>query len=190
MRVSAMMILPALLLLGAACNNPFSTRTPEVPPDSDAVFLPPTSPEKVIHNLQTAVKAKSIQDYLDVFSEDFAFAPDPGDSAFFEQYYRSRWTKESEYGFAINFFQQAQSDSLFSLALTTYAPSVYQPGEQMFLYHYLLSYGRVGDKTEVYGKAYLYFRESDEGKWNIFLWADVRARKNSPTWGVIRTQYL
>ncbi|MHB9029846.1 MAG: hypothetical protein ACYC9O_13850, partial [Candidatus Latescibacterota bacterium] len=80
------------ILVAAACNNPFSTRTPEEPPAGGAIILPATSPEKVLHTLEESVKAGSIQDYLDVFSDDFAFAPDPGDSLANEQYFQSRWT--------------------------------------------------------------------------------------------------
>jgi ketosteroid isomerase-like protein len=189
MRATAIWLLPAVLLL-AACNNPFSTRTPEEPPSSDAVFLPPTSPEKVLHNLQESIRAKSIQDYLGVFSDDFVFAPDPGDSLAYEQYFRSRWDRGREEEFALNFFQQAQQDSTVSLKLTTYSPWMYQPGERMYIYPYLLSYSRDRDKTEVYGRAFLYFRENEEGKWSIYLWADQRVLPNSPTWGEIRAQYL
>ncbi len=190
MRNGAILAIFTGLFLLTACNNPFSTRTPEEPPESGAVFLPPTSPEKVLHNLQEAVGAKSIQDYLDVFSDDFTFAPDPGDSLSHEQYFRTPWNKDRESEYALNFFQQAQLDSTYSFDLTTYAPSLYQPGEQMYTYHYLMSYGRPGELAEVYGRAYLYFRENEEGRWNIYLWVDSRARKSSPTWGVLKTQYL
>jgi hypothetical protein len=179
------------ILFSAACHNPFSTRTPEEPPEGGAVILPATSPERVLHNLEEAVKAGSIQDYLDVFSDDFAFAPDPGDSLAYEQYFQSRWTKERETDFALNFFQQVQQDSTFHFDLFTYAPSLYQPGEKMYAYHYKLTFGgRELKDTEVYGKAWLYFRENNEGKWSVFLWADHRARSTSKTWGELRTQYL
>jgi ketosteroid isomerase-like protein len=184
-------LFPLLLILAAAaCHNPFSTRTPEEPPEGGAVILPPTSPERVLHNLEEAVKAGSIQDYLDVFSDDFRFAPDPGDSLAYEQYFQSRWTKEREGDFALNFFQQAQLDSTFAFDLFTYAESRYDSSERMYKYHYSLSFGKQGgDETKAWGIAWLFFRENSEGKWSIYLWADQRSLASAPTWGVLRAQY-
>jgi hypothetical protein len=150
--VSFLAAAAAVLLLG--CNNPFDTRTPAVPPDEGAAILPATSPEKVLHNLEESIRAKSTQDYLDVFSDDFVFSPDPGDSLANEQYFQTRWTKQRESDFAFNFFQQARQDSTFSVQLITYAPSVYHPGDTMYEYYYKLTYGIANtEDTVLYGKA-------------------------------------
>lgn len=180
-----------LVLLAAACNNPFSTRTPETPPsDGGAAILPATSPERVLNNLEESFRAKSIQDYLDVFSEDFIFSPDPKDSLAWEQDYRTRWNLERESDFALNFFQQAQQDSTFVTELTTYAPSVYNSGELMYKYFYKITYG--GDtipEVTIYGWAEFYFRENTEGKWSIMLWVDHWAKENSPAGGAFRARF-
>jgi hypothetical protein len=185
----ALVLLAALL--AAACNNPFSTRTPEEPPlNGGAAILPATSPERVLNNLQESFRARSIQDYLDVFSDDFIFSPDPKDSLAWEQDYRSRWTKERESDFALNFFQQAQQDSTFQVQMNTYAPSVYNPGERMYTYYYkLTSGGKTIPEVTIYGWAEFYFRENAEGKWSIMLWVDHWARENSPAGGALRARF-
>jgi len=192
-RSLASVLFVAVAVQLAACNNPFSTRTPAVPPsEGGAAILPATSPEKVLHNLEESVRAKSIQDYLDVFSDDFIFSPDPGDSLAYEQDFQARWTKERESEFALNFFQQAQQDSTFSVQVNTYAPSVYHPGETMYEYFYKVTYGREGDaETVLYGKAWLYFKEGSDGKWTVFLWVDHRVLsvEKASTWGVLRARY-
>ena len=191
-RSAASVFLAALVVQLAACNNPFSTRAPAVPPEGGAAILPATSPEKVLSNLEESVRAKSIQDYLDVFSEDFVFSPDPGDSLAYEQDFRTRWTKERESEFALNFFQQAQQDSTFSVVMETYAPSVYHPGETMYEYFYKVTYGgKIVTETVLRGKAWLYFRESSDGKWSIFLWVDHRVLpvEKASTWGVLHARY-
>lgn len=189
-------VLPFLMIVFAAlftaCNNPFSTRTPSVPPKEGAVILPATSPERVLHNLEESVRAMSIQDYLDVFSDDFVFSPDPGDSLAYEQDFQTPWTKERESEFALNFFQQASQDSTFYVQLYTYFPSVYHPGETMYEYFYKVTYGSESiAKTELYGKAWLYFRESSDGKFSVFLWVDHRVKpvEKASTWGVLRARY-
>jgi hypothetical protein len=185
----ALLILLALAV--AACNNPFSTRTPEEPPlEGGAAIQPATSPERVLNNLQESVRARSIQDYLDVFSDDFVFSPDPRDSLAWEQEYRTRWTKDRESDFALNFFQQAQQDSTFSMKLVTYAPSDYNSGERIYTFKYNITYGgQTIPEVKIYGIAWLYFRENAEGKWYIFLWVDHNAGNNFPTSGELRAKF-
>ncbi len=181
-----------LFVLATSCNNPFETRTPQIPPDGGAAILPATSPERVLHNLEESVRAKSIQDYLDVFGDEFVFSPDPGDSLAYEQDFQSRWTKERENDFALNFFQQSQQDSTFAVTMNTYAPSIYRPGEQMYEYFYKITYGtKTGAETVVYGRAWLYFRENTDGKWSIVLWSDHRslAVEKAKTWGIIHALF-
>ncbi len=192
-RTSFFAVLSAIMLvLAASCNNPFDTRTPQVPVDGGAAILPPTSPERVLNNLEESIRAKSIQDYLDVFTDDFVFSPDPGDSLAYEQDFQARWTKERESEFALNFFQQSQQDSTFAVTINTYAPSLYHPGERMYEYFYKITYGtKTSAETVVYGRAWLYFRESSDGKWSIVLWSDHRSKsvESAKTWGIIHALF-
>lgn len=183
--------LPLLIVLALACNNPFSTRTPEEPPaNGGAAILPATSPERVLNNLEESTRAKSIQDYLDVFSDDFVFSPDPVDSLAWEQYFRTPWNKDREYEFALNFFLQSSQDSTFSVQMETYAPLEYDSGVQMYTYYYKIVYGgQEIEEVTVRGRAWLYFREDQEGKWSIFLWADHRV-SSAPTGGELRAQFM
>lgn len=184
------LVLLSVLLVAAACHNPFSTRTPEEPPpEGGAAILPATSPERVLNNLEESMGAKSIQDFLDVFSDDFIFSPDPKDSLAWEQDFRGRWTKDRESEFAFNFFQQAQQDSTFTVKLETYTPPVYNSGERIYTYYYKITYGgQTIPVVTVRGMAWLYFRENAEGKWSIYLWADHNVG-NFPTSGELRARF-
>jgi len=169
-----------------SCNNPFSTRTPQTPPQGGAVILPPTSPEKVLNNLVESVRTKSIQDYMDVFSDPFTFSPDPLDSLQYEQEFRSSWDHDRESAFVMNFFIP---DSTFTILLDTYRTPEYNPGDRMYKYWYKLTFGREGNKEETRGEAWLYFRENSEGKWSIYLWVDNRAWHDKSAWGGVRARY-
>lgn len=186
-------IFSALLLIVIyliSCNNPFSTRTPAIPPpQGGAVILPPTSPEKVLNNLVESLRTKSIQDYMDVFSAPFTFSPDPLDSLKYEQEFRSSWNRDSESAFAMNFFIP---DSTFTISLTTYRNPEYNPGDRMYKYWYKLTFGKEENKEDVYGEAWFYFIENS-GNWSINLWVDHRGYPNDPqkdSWGGVRARYL
>ncbi|MDP2984856.1 MAG: hypothetical protein Q8O92_16170 [Candidatus Latescibacter sp.] len=170
-----------------SCNNPFSTRTPQTPPDGGAVILPPTSPEKVLNNLVESLRTKSIQDYMDVFSDPFTFSPDPLDSLKYEQEFRSTWNREKESAFVMNYFIP---DSTFTISLTTYRTPEYNSGDKMYKYWYKLTFGRE-NKEDIYGEAWLYFIENS-GKWSIYLWVDHRGYPKDPnkdSWGAVRARY-
>jgi len=169
-----------------SCNNPFSTRTPQTPPQGGAVILPPTSPEKVLNNLVESVRTKSIQDYLDVFSDPFTFSPDPLDSLEYEQEFRSSWNRDRESAFVMNFFIP---DSTFTISLYTYSPPIYNPGDRMYKYWYKLTFGKEGSEEVTRGEAWLYFRENSEGKWSIYLWVDHQVQSGTRTWGAVRARY-
>jgi hypothetical protein len=177
----------ALILL-LSCNNPFSTRTPQTPPEGGAVILPPTSPERVLNNLVESVRTKSFQDYMDVFSDPFIFSPDPLDSLQYEQEFRSKWNRDRESAFVTNFFVP---DSTFTISLSTYRTPEYNSGDKMYKYWYKLTFGREGDKEDVYGEAWFYFIENS-GNWSISLWVDHNVYPKDPqkeSWGIVRAKY-
>ncbi|MFA6472133.1 MAG: hypothetical protein WCU00_08860 [Candidatus Latescibacterota bacterium] len=178
--------LPLIVIYLMSCNNPFSTRTPQTPPQGGAVILPPTSPEKVLNNLVESLRTKSFQDYMDVFSDPFTFSPDPLDSLEYEQEFQSPWNREKETIFAMNYFIP---DSTFTISLDTYSNPVYNASDQMYRYYYKLTFGREGSEEVTRGEAWLYFRENSEGKWSIYLWVDHRVQTGTKTWGAVRARY-
>ena len=105
-------ITAALFFAFVSCNNPFKTRTPAEPTSGGVAIKPANTPENVLYNMRVAFEALSIQDYLDVFSEDFVFNPDTEDSIGYEVQFLSVWNKDREIDFANNFFIKVQADTL------------------------------------------------------------------------------
>ena len=189
-------ILPAFvfLLLLTACNNPFSTREPEAPGTDGAAIKPATSPENLLYNLEASFEALSIQDYLNVFSQDFVFNPDPDDSVAYVEDFRGGWDHDRETDFAFNFLQRnnfkADVESPIELTLN------YHPGQDRYecSYHMFITEADSSDslfqRIEVEGEAWLYLREDTDGIWSVYRWVDFRIIRNSTTWGVLRVKYI
>lgn len=188
-------ILTVVLVISLGCQNPFSTREPKNPGTEGAAIKPPISPENVLYNLASSFEGLSIQDYLDVFSEDFAFNPDTEDSLEYEEYFVNGWDLQNETEFANNFIQP-QNFTEGSTPIDIFANYEYKPGENMYEYNYTMfisfkdTLATAASRAEVEGRAWLYLREDDEGKWSIYRWVDFRLRSSSLTWGVLRAQNI
>ena len=194
--VSCVMLL--LLLQLNSCNNPFSTREPDKPGSEGAAIKPPKSPENVLDNLSASFEGLSIQDYLDVFSEDFEFNPDSEDSLEYEEIFVNGWNYERETEFAQNFLQRKNFKQDIESSPIDISPLYeYKPGQDMYEYDYhmfiLESDSTVTNyyiKLEIEGRAWLYLREDTEGRWAIYKWVDFRLHPHSKSWGVLRAQNI
>ena len=64
-------------------RTPLSTQIPDCPSGPQLFLLNPTRPEAVLANLASIFQAqsekRSPQQYMDQFTDDFVFIPDPGD---------------------------------------------------------------------------------------------------------------
>lgn len=179
----------------AACENPFATRDPEPPATGGAAIRPATTPENVLANLEVSFESLSIQDYLDVFSDDFSFHPDPEDSLAYEQEFTSGWDLDRERIFANNLLIGQNFIPVDGNPIEVTASYEYKPGPDMYEYHYqmflpLVDQSEDGFRTiEIEGYAFLYFSEDTEGNWTILAWEDHRLTARSQTWGVLRAQH-
>ena len=184
-------ITAALYFAFVSCNNPFKTRTPSEPTSGGVAIKPANTPENVLYNMRVSFEALSIQDYLDVFSEDFIFNPDTEDSIDHEEQFLSIWNKDREIDFANNFFIKVQADTLHNNSVTvTLFKYEYRPGQDMYEYDYTVEIDFMDEVTALNGRAWLFLRESDDGKWYIRQWVDHRYEKNKDTWGVLRANNI
>ena len=189
---SLLIFITAALL---SCNNPFSTRDAQEPDEiGGEAIKPANSPENVIYNLRTAVVNMSIQDYLDIFTEDFRFHPDPDDSLLYLEDFRGSWGYDKELTYAENFLQKQVTDELTFLTHV----SEYKAGDDLYDYLYSMLVFPAQDSTvvnegideryKVSGHAWLYLREDGDGKWRIYKWVELENMKEGSfiTWGVLR----
>ncbi len=186
----------AALFIVVSCNNPFGTRKAQNPGDvTGAPIKPATSPENVLYNLKASFESMSIQDYLDVFSEDFVFNPDPDDSLSYAEDFRDGWGFEKERTYAENFLQINVTKEMF------YTHSYeYKAGDGMYDYIYSIMVfpatdstkveENAGEKYNVNGHAWLYLRENDDGQWKIYKWTEITSMIEDAfiTWGVLRVR--
>ena len=186
-----------VLILINSCNNPFSSRKPDDPGSEGAAIKPANSQDNVLYNLEASFEGLSIQDYLDVFSDDFVFNPDPEDSLKYEEDFINGWDLERETEFANNFLlRQNFTFDVEGVPIFLSPTYEYKPGQDMYELKYQMFIFKAGltetdyERIEIEGYAWLYFHEDNEGKWSIYKWVDYRLTSNSITWGALRAQYI
>lgn len=190
-----------LMIAAVACNNPFSTRKAERGESTGAAIKPANSPENVLHNLWSSFGSMSIYDYMDIFTEDFVFNPDPADSVEYEQDFMYGWGYEREKNFAENFLQKTVASEI---EFTTHSYE-YKAGEDLYDYIYSIMVfppdSTFASRTDVKGHAWLYLKENEEGKWKIYKWSEIRqnsdeqqndtgGEKGYISWAVLRAMYI
>lgn len=183
-------VLPVVFVSVTAigCNNPFSTRTPEKPTGGVADIRPAKEPEDVIHNLTVSFEGLVINEYLNVFSEDFIFNPDESDSIKYELEFADRWDKQAENIFAYNFFDTTVVNLIeFPGDIPDYE---YHPESDSYEYNYFIDIThRDNSYYYVQGRAYLYFRKNDEDMYEIIRWVDKKISPSIQSWGELRARY-
>jgi hypothetical protein len=183
---AALLALAALALPGAGCGL-FDVRDAVEGGGEDSVWVPPTSPEIVVANLEAALEAGIFGDYLRAFTEDFAFVPDaadvvqlsierPGEPVF------EGWTREVETQVAEAIETGAES---LELALVFLSEQILDEG-RLHKYSYVLTLQRGGEVDVHQGEAWLEIRQVTGGEWLIHAWQDVITPETVESWGRLK----
>ena len=85
-------------------KTPLSTQLPDCPSGQQLFLREPTRPEYVLNNLTSIFQAqpqlRSLQQYMEQFTEDFVFTPDPDDVQLYPDVYNVVWGAAEERNFA------------------------------------------------------------------------------------------
>lgn len=186
----ALLLALAVFLEGGCIFDP---REPDGPPEGDQTdWETPITTEIVLENLAAALEGESVSNYMDCYTEDFSFEADPQDYLDAGQEAEQRyadWTKAVEQQ-AINNIFAAWRD--IEVVFENFEPpdeSVDETYRQEDYTLSLVTQGSTPSTTVVHrGRAVLWMRRSDTGRWAIFRWEDQRPASPGPTetWGVLR----
>ncbi|HEX9652225.1 MAG TPA: hypothetical protein VGA99_00810 [bacterium] len=168
----------SILVLLLACENPFSTRTPEPPEQNTSTFIPPTSPDIVFINLRVAIQEENVENYIRCFvdstrsNERFTFVPDqravtnnPGAFDF--------WQIEDERRYLNRVFQALPADSLRSARFIEENRS--EGASQATFnqsYEIRVRHTRQNISTLYRGQSNFMLEKNQTGDWAIYRWED------------------
>lgn len=196
MRLKIQLIILPFVLLVAACENPFSTRTPEPPEQNTSTFIPPTSPDIVFINLQIAVREKNVENYIRCFvdttrsNQRFTFVPDQravtNHLGVFDF-----WQLEDERLYLTRLFQATPNDSTRSLAFTTerrIEGATQATFNQIYVIRVRHTHQGESIPTVYGGQSNFLLEKNDTGDWAIFRWEDF-TNGVDPSWSELKASF-
>jgi hypothetical protein len=184
----------ALLILFSGCNI-FQTRTPEPPQQGRSDFLPPTSPDIVVQNLQNAISDRNVINYIACFSDptsggqSFSFMPSPRAASQYRAIFQN-WDISSEQSYFNNLISQSSTSSssalvLSSIQLVPYTDSAYYSANYTLLWPNKVA----SNLQQVQGNLQFYLGVNPNGSWSIYRWVDSGTSDTVKTWSDLKAQF-
>jgi len=158
----------------------FDPRDPEEPSQSSLNFLPPTDPNVVITNLQSAIEQKSVANYAACFSDasrgmqPFVFIPSADAAAIYGSVLGS-WTLQEEQAYFQNIIARSTQQANATLALTLKTTTVWSDSV-VSAYDYVLvfEHNDPGFPKTARGSLQFTLREDASNFWSIQRWVDFK----------------
>lgn len=181
----------AATLSGTGCGL-FEPRTPELSNNSGQSWEPPTDPSIVLTNLQRAITAKNLENYLRSLNDSskthqgFVFAP----AAVPVQYASllSNWTIDDERTYFQNLL--AKTGDGFSDLQLTRKDSTLSSDAPVYSCSYVLTFDHTeaGFPTSASGDLQFTLIRDNSNFWYIARWVDIKT-DNDITWSYFKAKF-
>ncbi len=182
------------LLSSFACENPFTTRTPELPEENNSTFFTPNSPEDVFLNLQISIAERNVENYIRSFVDSsrsakrFLFVPDPAVATTQPGTFLN-WSLSDERRYLFQLFQATPADSLHSLRFVESETPVILQDTATFTQDYTLTFHHTRQNESVpvvyRGQARFQLERNETGDWAIDKWEDF-GNGTDPSWSDLK----
>lgn len=185
-------IFAILIVLVSGCGL-FDTRDIEPPTDPRSNYMPPTTPDIVIINLQFAIAEKNLNNYLLCFvdtnfsSRKFTFQADVNSQVQYPIFSFWNLSNEKAYYNKLLALTNAQanshlflSDEMLSISLDT---AVYDADYLLRFEHQ-----RTTVAQTLKGKLRFYMSADSRNLWSIHSWTDFKD-DNDTTWSVLKANF-
>jgi hypothetical protein len=170
-----------VLLAGLFCSacGLFETRDPEPPTSGSSTFVPPTSPDIVLSNLENAISEKNTENYVrclvDTLNSErrFVFLPTASAAGRYAPAF-SNWTLQSERAWfaAIKAFAPKDAPSILNLqgqfAVIVADSAIYEGSYDLVFQH-----GVANVSESVRGNLQFVMHMDRNSVWSISRWNDI-----------------
>ncbi|MBD3224835.1 MAG: hypothetical protein GF313_08905 [Caldithrix sp.] len=190
-----------LLLLVISCTNPFATRSPEEPENTDnAIYDQAIDPEITITNFSRAIEQKNLFQYMQCFVptdqqeiHQFTYRPEP----FYENDFVNRWTLDDERNFFVQLtgsgnqnYPRMRFSFLDTLSLRPINPTAVDDSVETQSMNYELEIDFSADSSTTFRGTSIFrlFRSNQAPElWHIYYWQDNAINENfQSTWTFLK----
>lgn len=189
-------VLVSLVMVFVYCENPFATRAPEPPKQSQSNWIQPTSPSYVMYNLKNAMQEKNKTNYLhcladtSVSSKEFVYFPEPAVANAHPGLF-DRWGKEAETNYLNQLYSYLPKDSLTEVTFNRLKETAFQDSVILIQEYTLAMQDPCGAEycmRNMRGQAEFRLVRTEDDLWYIFRWSDA-ATSDSLTWSDLKARF-
>lgn len=172
-------LLPVMVFLSLACDNPFAIRKAEEPKSPSSSWILPDSHNSVLINLRNAIKEKNTDNFMaclvdpDHSDEKYVFVPDPEILASHPDVFLD-WGREKEEVAIKQAFFHVPNDSSASLEFYEDIKEIITADSAVTVKQYrLVLQNTLEGLPSIYeGQVEFRFKEDQRGWWIIYYWRD------------------
>jgi hypothetical protein len=191
-KISKYIVISFIVLLGG-CGL-FQTRNSENPVQPRSNFIPPTSPDLVLVNLQSAISDKDLNNYMQCFVDStfsnrrYNYIPDVLSQGQYPIFRNWQLYNERIYFNNLLLLTTSQSTSLLFFANSTLTEAV---DTAVFDADYLLrvDHQKPNVAKTITGKLRLVMSVDSRNLWAIHSWMDIKSNTSDTTWSVLRANF-
>ena len=173
----------------------FEPRDPEQPSQSSSNFIPPTTPELVITNLENSIAQKDIQNYASCFADSsrsgrsYTFIPSADAAALFPSVLNS-WTYIEERTYFTNLIGRAVPNGFANVSFTLPTTQVFADS-MLYSADYLLTFQHTDAGFPSTARGHLQFAigvDNATQLWSIYRWVDFKTTEDI-TWSSFKGRF-
>ena len=173
----------------------FSTRDSEAPTESRSNFQPPTSPDIVLTNLQSAISEKNANNYVLCFVDSnystrrFSYIADVASQSQYPVF--RNWTLTNENAYFRNMLALMLPEATSILFYSTSTPPVSASDTAIFDSDYLLQvdHQKTAVSKTIKGKLRFIMSMDSRSLWSIHNWIDFKSTSTDTTWSVLKANF-
>ena len=171
-----------------------SLRSDEAPTTSRTTFVPPTSPDLVIVNLQFSVIEKDVNNYMACFVDTgysvrrYTYVPDVISQIQYPIFQNWKLTNEKTYfNSMLSLTDPNATSNVFFSAPTLSTLSDTAVYDADYLLH--VDHQKTNVAKTLKGKIRLILSSDSRNLWSIHKWIDFQSTSNDTTWSVLKANF-
>lgn len=168
----------------------FDTRDAESPNMTRSTFVPPTTPDLLISNLQYSILEKNSDNYFKCLSPEFKYVPDSKSQLIYGHIFL-QWNNHSEKRFMDNIINTTNSNSTSILFLDNRRLTQISPDSAIFQsdYTFVFQHRRNDIPKSSRGNLNLFMSTDENRLFSINRWEDFRYNDTDFTWSEMKAKF-
>ena len=169
----------------------FDTRTPEQPVTIRSTFVPPTTPELVITNLQYSILEKNSDNYVKCISPtNYFYVPDSKSQLIYGTIFQN-WNIQSEKNYLNNIISQSNTNSTSTLFLDNPSFTTITPDSVIYKSDYIIvfQHNRANVPKSGTGNLTISLKANENNLFYINKWEDFRKHDTDFTWSELKANF-